>query len=130
MLKTNRGIIKYILLNIITCGIYSLFFFHGLAKDMNTVAAGDGKNTAGLIKYLLFSLITCGIYSFVWHYNLGNRMVDTGAKYGINIHETGTTILLWMILGSLLFGIGPFIAMHFTMRNMNDLCTAYNKAHN
>lgn len=125
-MPTNRGLLVYILLNIITCGIYGLYFIHAIARDMNIVCEGDGRRTAGLLKFFLLNLITCNIYSWIWYYGLGNRMAANAPRYGLNFQENGTTILLWMLLGALLCGIGPFIALHILLRNANTLCGAYN----
>lgn len=125
-MSTNRSLLVYILLNIVTCGIYGMYFVYSIARDMNIVCAGDGKQTAGLLKFFLLNLITCNIYSWVWYYSLGNRMAATAPRYNLSFQENGTTILLWMLLGSLLCGIGPFIALHILMKNANALCGAYN----
>lgn len=126
-MKTNRGLIVYILLSIVTCGIYGYFFIHGMAKDMNDVCRGDGKKTGGLLAFILLSFVTCGIYSLVWWYKLCNRLATNAPRYGLSFQENGTTFLLWTLLGSLLCGIGPLIAIHFALRNMNTLCAAYNQ---
>ena len=128
-LKADRSLVAYILLNFITCGIYGWYFLYALARDVNAVCAGDGKSTAGLVKLILLSFITCGIYSFFWYYNLGNRLAANAPRSGLNFQENGTTILLWLVLGSMLCGIGPFIAMHIIIKNTNTLCGAYNYQH-
>lgn len=128
-LKADRSLVAYILLNLITCGIYGWYFLYALARDVNVVCAGDGKSTAGLLKLILLSFITCGIYSFFWYYNLGNRLSANAPRYGLNFQENGTTVLLWLVLGSMLCGIGPFIAMHIIIKNTNALCGAYNYQH-
>lgn len=74
-------------------------------------------------------MITCGIYAWIWYYNLGNRMAENAPRYGLNFQENGTTILLWYVLGSCLCGIGPFVAMHIMIKNMNALAYAYNTTH-
>lgn len=126
-LKTNRGLLVYILLSIVTCGIYQYFFIHGLAKDANEVCAEDGQKTGGLLAFLLLGMITCGIYNLIWWYKLCNRMATNAPRYGLVFQENGTTYLLWVLLGSLLCGLGPLIALHFALRNMNALCAAYNQ---
>ena len=73
-LKADRSLLVYILLNFITCGIYGLYFIYALARDVNVVCAGDGRNTAGLLKLVLFSFLTCGLYGLFWFYSLGNRL--------------------------------------------------------
>lgn len=125
-LKTDRSIILYILLTLVTCGIYSLYFIYCLARDVNTVCAGDGQKTNGLGMYILLSIVTCGIYPIIWMYGLGNRLAANGSRYGMNFQENGTTILLWYVVGFLLCGIGPLVAMNIVIKNTNSLCTAYN----
>lgn len=128
-LKADRSLVAYILLSLITCGIYSWYFIYALARDVNAVCAGDGKSTAGLVKLVLLSMITCGFYSFYWYYALGNRLAENAPRYGLNFQENGTTVLLWYLVGSLACGIGPFVAMHIIIKNTNALCGAYNYQH-
>ena len=116
-LKDDRGIISYILLNLITCNIYGYYFLYKMAADVNVACEGDGKKTAGLAQFLILSILTCGIYAWIWYYNLGNRLAENAPRYGLNFSENGTTILLWAILGVFLFGIGPLVAMYFLIEN-------------
>lgn len=129
-LKTDRSLIVYIFLNIVTCGIYGLYFIYALARDINVACGGDGRKTAGLIKLILMSFVTCGIYNWIWYYSLGNRLASNASRYGMNFQENGTTILLWKLFGMLLCGLGPFIAMNIIIKNTNMLCGAYNHQHN
>jgi hypothetical protein len=121
----KRSLVVVILLSIITFGIYGLYFIHKLAKDMNTICEGDGKHTRGLLFLFFIGLITGGIYDLIWLYGLGDRMQDNGPRYGLTIKESGTTILLWDILGALIV-VGPFIALHIIVKNINALGEAYN----
>lgn len=125
MVKTDRSLLIFILLNIVTCGIYSLFFIHSLAKDVNIVCAGDGRKTQGLLMLILLSIVTCGIYTYIWYYSLGNRLSANAPRYGLTFPENGTSVLLWMLFGILLCGIGPFIAMNIIIKNTNYLTQSY-----
>lgn len=127
MVNSNRSIITYILFNIITCGLYSLYFYYKLAEDVNIICNGDGQETAGLLKLILLSFVTCGIYNWYWHYALGNRLADNAGRYGLSFSENGTTILLWHLFGALVCGIGPFIAMWIIIKNTNALAMEYNR---
>jgi protein-S-isoprenylcysteine O-methyltransferase Ste14 len=122
----KRGLAGYILLSIITFGIYALYWNYKLAKDVNLMCEGDGKKTRGLLACIFFGIITMGIYNLVWLYMLGDRLQDNGPKYGITIKESGGTILLWSILGSFII-VGPFIACHILIKNTNALADEYNK---
>lgn len=128
-LKTDRGLFTYIVLSLITCGIYSYYFLYKMAKDVNVACEGDGGKTAGLLQFIVLSLVTCGIYSWIWYYSLGNRLAENAPRYGMNFQENGTTVLLWQIFGVVLCGIGPFIAMSILIKNTNKICNAYNQVH-
>ncbi len=126
-ITTKRSILKYIIFSILTCGLYDLYFTYAMARDVNRMCEGDGQHTTGLVKFLIFSFFTCSIYTFFWNYNLAERMQDNGKKYGVTIKEGGSTILLWMILGTLLCGVGRLFAIHMQIRNFNKLAEGYNK---
>ncbi len=116
----------YLLLSIITCGIYSIIFWYQYTEDINEICRGDGHESPNYIIVILLSIITCGIYGYIWYYSQANRLQAAANKYGISIQGDGTIVLLWMILGSLLFGIGPFIAFYILINNMNQVAIAYN----
>lgn len=128
-LKDDRGLASYIILSIITCGIYGYYFIYKMAHDVNVACDGDGENTSGLVAFILLSMITCGIYAWYWYYKLGNRLANNAGRYGLSIQENGTTVLMWCIFGTLICGIGPFIAMHILIKNSNMICNAYNRTH-
>ena len=129
MVEERRSLLMLILLNIITCGIYSIFWYNDLAKDMNTVCYNDGEDTPGVGYYILFSILTCGFYSYYWFYKVANRQQANAQRYGVNITENGTTVLMWMIFGMLLFFIGGYVALYIVIKNMNLLAAAYNQRH-
>lgn len=129
-LRDDRGLLSFILLTIITCGIYGFYFIYKMAADVNIACEGDGEETSGIVAYILLSIITCNIYQFVWSYKLGNRLASNANRYELSFQENGTSVLLWMSFGSLLCGIGPLIAFNILIKNTNQICNAYNRAHN
>lgn len=126
-LKDDRGIVSYILLNLITCGIYGFYFIHKMAQEINIACDGDGEETPGLLIFILLSIVTCGFYAYYWYYKLGNRLAANAPRYGLTFQENGTTVLLWCIVGLVLCGIGPWIAMYLLIKNSNMICSAYNR---
>lgn len=127
MVKEDRGLGMYILLSICTCGIYGLYFIYSMAQDSNTLCEGDGKKTPGLLSFILLTIVTCGIYAIYWEYSLGNRLSENAPRYGMNFQENGTTVLLWNIFGSMLCGMGHFVATNILIKNMNALAHKYNE---
>lgn len=126
MVNNKRSFLKYILLTLITCGVYHWIFMYHLIEDVNLVCDGDGEATPGLLKFLLFTLITLGIYGFYWFYKLGNRLAENAPRFHMQFRERGITILLWMVLGGLAYGLGMLVAWYLIIRNMNSLAGAYN----
>lgn len=126
-MTTNRGIFKYIIFSLLTCGIYGLWFIYSMARDVNELCSDDGEKTGGLIAFILLSFITCGIYSIVWQYKMANRLAENAPRYGLNFQENGTTVLLWILLGWLICGLGPLFAINILIKNTNRLAKVYNK---
>lgn len=126
-IQTDRGLLKYILLTIVTCGIYSYYFIYKLAEDVNEMCKEDGQKTGGLVAFIVLSFVTCGIYALYWYYQIANRLQANAPKYGLSFQESGTTVLLWYVIGAVVCGIGPFVAMHFIIKNTNAMAAAYNQ---
>ena len=128
-LRTDRSLLIFILLSLVTCGIYMYIFLYYMIKDINTACSGDGDETPGLLLYVLLSLVTCGIYSYIWVYKLGDRLARNCQRYGYTVTENGTTVLLWFLFGALLCGVGPFIGWNILINNTNMVCAGYNREH-
>ena len=136
-MKENRGLLKFIFIGAITCGVYMLYTLHMLAKDINEMCDGDGENTAGLLKLILFTLITCTVYHYIWHYKLMNRIQNNAERYGIKVKTVGSMDLgaCWVVLSVLGLlicwcGVGLILSLYadyLMFRNMNLLSKAYNE---
>lgn len=125
-IKADRSLIGWLLLSLVTCGIYSFYFLYCLARDVNTLCQDDGDYTPGLAEFILLSFVTCGFYAYYWYYKIGNRPQANAPRYGLVFQENGTTVLLWQIFGALLCGLGPIFAMNIIINNTNAMATAYN----
>ena len=126
-LKTNRGLLKFILLSIITFGIYALVFYSKVSSDINLIASRyDGKKT---MHYCLLTFIiapiTCGIGAIVWSHRISARIGNELARRGIAYDFGASTYWLWNVLGALI-GVGPFVYLHKLCRAMNLLSADFN----
>ena len=126
-LKTDRSLVLYILLDFLTCSIYPMYVIYTIIRDVNVVCDGDGKHTPGLLEFILFGILTCGIYDLYWFYSIGNRLADNAPRYGLRFQENGTTLLLWLLIGSLLCFVGKYVGIYFLLNNVNAICSAYNQ---
>lgn len=66
-----RSIPLCIVLSVITCGLYFLYWFVCCTDDVNEVTQEYG--TSGLAS-LLLTIITCGIYGIYWGYKMGDKL--------------------------------------------------------
>ena len=126
-LKTNRGLLKLILLSIVTLGIYALVFFCGVTSDINVIASRyDGKKTMHFA-LLIFVLtpITGGIAYFVWMHRLSNRIGGELSRRGIDFKLSAADFWIWDVLLSVII-VGPFIFLHKFCASMNKLSEHYN----
>ena len=126
-LKTNRGLIKYIFLSLITFGIYGLVVMSAVSTDINTIASRyDGKKTMHYcLLFFLVSWLTLGIGVLVWSHRICARIGNELDRRGIDYSFGAGTFWGWEILGSLIV-IGPFVYLHKLLKAMNLLSEDYN----
>ncbi|RGZ01516.1 DUF4234 domain-containing protein [Clostridium sp. AM58-1XD] len=123
----KRNFWMMLLLTIITCGIYGIYWWYCFVEDMNALCEGrsNEKPSPNYIIVILLSFVTCGIYSLIWMYKQGNRMADAAETYGIRTNFNGTTLLLWFVVGQLLCGFGPLIGQYMWIDLFNQMADAY-----
>ena len=93
----KRNTALYVILSIITCGIFGLYWFCTLNNDTNKVS-GHPEATGG-VAALLLTIITCGIYSLFWMYNMGMRIDEEKMRRGMPCGNTGTLYLILALVG-------------------------------
>ena len=126
-LKTNRGLIKLILLSIITFGIYPLVVMSSISTDINVIASRyDGKKTMHYcLLVFIFTGLTFGIAPLVWYHRISKRIGNELNRRGISYSFGAGSFWGWNILGALI-GIGPLVYTHKLFKAMNLLCGHYN----
>ncbi len=126
-LNTHRGLLKFILLGIITLGIYPLVFYSGISEDINLIASRyDGRKTMHFcLLFFLVGPITLGIADLVWFHNISSRMGNELSRRGIAYSFGAVDYWLWNIVGSLII-IGPFVYIHKLAKASVLLAQDYN----
>ena len=125
-LTTRRGLLKWILLNIITLGIYSLYFMYSIKRDLNIIADNhNGSRTMGLIALCLLTVITFGIATIVWWHKISARIGREQVYRGLEKTFGASTFWLWQVLGAMII-IGPFVYIYKLCKAMNAICADYN----
>ena len=126
-LKTNKGLLKTILLGLITFGIYPLVVMSAISNDINIVASRyDGKKTMHFcLLAFIVAPITFGIAGIVWYHKISNRIGGELRRRGVAYSFGASDYWLWNVLGSLIV-IGPFVYMHKLFKATNLMCADYN----
>ena len=126
-LKTNKGLLKYILLSAITFGIYGLVVMSSVSNDINIIASRyDGRKTMHYcLLFFLIGPITFGIAYLVWFNNISSRIGNELSRRNIAYSFGASDFWLWNILGSLII-VGPFVYLHKLFKADNLICQHYN----
>ena len=80
----ERNIPVSIMLTIVTCGIYGLYWIAKINDEMDMLV-DDESNISGALVVAL-SIVTCGIYMIYWNYKMGTKVDElkgTNASTGI-----------------------------------------------
>ena len=95
----KKGIAMCIILSIITCGIYGLFWLAGLANDVKKISGDSSATSGGML--VLLSIITCNIYYLVWVFKAGDTLDRVRVTNG---EASGNQGILYLLLS--IFGLG------------------------
>lgn len=90
-----RSLVTAIILSIVTCGIYALYWFVVLTNDMNKISGRENETSGGMA--LLLTIITCGIYGYIWAYKMGEKRDKIA-------FENASSNIIYLVLS--LFGFG------------------------
>ena len=86
------------LLNVVTCGIYSLYMWIVMTSNSNKMAEQCGaKKIMGFIPALLIGCVTCGIYTIVWMYQFEKLQVEISKAKGTSTQPTDSPLLLLIL---------------------------------
>lgn len=89
----TRSIPVCIILTLVTCGIYGIYWFIMLTEDAN--ALSGRQSPSGGVAFLL-TLVTCGIYGIYWAYQMGETLYAAAQQR--NVYGASNNNILYLIL--------------------------------
>ncbi len=110
----TRSIPLCIVLSIVTCGIYGLYWLYSLANDLNNASAEQNPTSGGMV--VLISLVTCNFYLYYWMYKAGQQVVRAKQMRGLPADSNSS--ILYLILT--FFGLG-FISYALIQNELNQM---------
>ena len=110
---TERNIAVSIVLTIVTCGIYGIYWFITLTNEVKSYS--DDQNLASGGVAFLLTLVTCGIYGIYWAYKIGELMKVAQEKNSLPVKDNSVLYLVLEIIG---LGIVVFALVQ---NDLNDI---------
>lgn len=108
---TQKNIAVCIILTIVTCGIYGLYWVACLANDTNEAAGVEGTS-GGMV--VLLTIVTCNIYSLYWGYKQGEKIDIAKQKHGV---PSSNSNVLYLLLCLFI----PIVAWALMQNELNNL---------
>lgn len=95
----EKNLVLCIILSLVTCGIYGIYWFVTITDDTNQLSGQGG--TSGVMAFVL-SLVTCGIYGLYWAYKCGEKLDIAKQNRGIAASNGGVLYLILFIFGGII----------------------------
>lgn len=111
----KRNIATAVILSIVTCGIYGIYWFIKLNDEINSLS-GNTNDTSGGMAFL-FTLITCNIYGLYWMYKMGEKLDVVYAGKGMPTQSRG---MLYLVLSLFGFSIISYALMQDSINKSLD----------
>lgn len=92
---TNRNIVTAIILSIVTCGIYGIYWYYMILNDLYT--ANNLPSKAGTD--ILLTIVTCGIYGIYMAYQMGKMVNSAHIQWGLPEKDDSVVYLLLFFFG-------------------------------
>lgn len=117
----KKNLALYIVLSIVTCGIFAFVWIAMLTNDIKILTNENDKMSGGMV--VLLSIVTCGIYLLVWYYQSGNSI--SKAKAMRNMSNDSSLGIIYLLLGVFGLGIVSLALMQNEINNMIDTSANY-----
>lgn len=109
----KRSIAVCILLTIITCGIYGIYWFVKLNDEANYLSSVPVPISGGTA--LLLTILTCGIYGLFWMYKQGEKLEIARIQRDM---PAANLAVLYLVFSLLSLGIISFALMQNEINSM------------
>ena len=115
MTLERKNIVTCIILFIVTCGFYGIYWLYCIISDINTIS-GDPDSMSPIVVILL-SFVTCGIYLLFWLYKAGALLDQKAVESG---RASESRAMIYLILTLFFLGIVTCVLMQDSINTIAD----------
>jgi hypothetical protein len=115
----KKEIAKEVILVVITCGFYDIFWQYQQIQFVN-LALGQEKYS--FVRWLVFTMLTCGLYNFYHEYKMSQDFVALQLKAGLTKSDNLPMLSILLCV----FGL-PIVVEAIQQLEINKLVDVYNE---
>lgn len=108
----QRNIAVCIILSIVTCGIYGIYWFIKITDETNQLSGNTTLASGGMA--FILTIITCNIYGWYWAYKMGEKIDVIKGTPGSN------SGIMYVVLQALGLGIVNYCLVQDTLNNVGN----------
>lgn len=115
----QRSFLSFLLLSIVTCGIYPIFWAYQMAADTNTMLESNESDP-------VLSAILAFIFMPAYICIMAHRLYTNAHKVGILLNHTWVFHMVLWIVSPLTCGITAWFSYYYLISDFNLMLFAYN----
>lgn len=119
MVLEKKSIGMCILLTIITCGIYALYWIYTIQEDTNKITDNPNEPSGGMV--ILLDIVTCGIYGIYWAFRQGEKIDQYYAAKGDSSSSNLGLVYLCLVIANYFTGVTTIIALALMQDKLNRM---------
>lgn len=120
LMLQKRNIGLALILTILTCGLYSIYWFVKLTDEAKYLSGNQEEVSGGMA--LLLTIVTCGIYILFWNYKMGKTIYMAQERAGSMKQDNS---VLYLVLGIFQLTIISYCIMQSDINNVIQYGYAY-----
>lgn len=99
----QRSVATVIILSILTCGIYAIYWYYVTMRDINEYLQISDMSP---VVEIILMMVTFGIYYLYWMYKYGQRIADATEKAGLPRKDDAVLCLILSLFGLSIVSMG------------------------
>lgn len=118
MFVNGRNIATAVVLSIITCGLYPIYWIACMADDINALERNEMGTSGGMV--VVLTILSCGLYLLYYMYMASKRVYYLFLENGMHVSDNSIVNLLLMIASYFIPG-AYIVAFAILQNDLNTL---------